>query len=108
MRNPFDTIAETDESWPYEDAQTFVDFNSHEMDNPYEDIDLLERKADPRVFSLLTDDEYSVVSRRFGLNTQSESMKDIASDLGFTHAQTREILGCALSKLKAKLLSEVD
>lgn len=108
MRNPFDTVKENDESWFYEDAQTLVDFNTHEMDNPYEDIDLLELKADPRVFSLLTDDEYTVLSRRFGLNMQSESMKDISADLGFTHAQTREILGNALAKLKSKLLSDVD
>ena len=108
MRNPFDAIDETDESWMYADAQTLIDFDTHDLENPYEDIDLLELKADPRVFALLNDDEYAILNRRFGLNAQSESMKDIANDLGLTHAQAREILGCALAKLKAKLLSEVD
>ncbi len=108
MRNPFDTIEETDDSWVYADAQTLMDFDSHDVENPYDDIDLLELKADPRFFSLLSDDEYAILNRRFGLNTDSESMKDIARDLGLTHAQAREILGCALAKLKEKLLSEVD
>jgi DNA-directed RNA polymerase sigma subunit (sigma70/sigma32) len=108
MRNPFDAIEETDESWLYADAQTLVDFDSHDVENPYDDIDLLELKADPRVFELLSENEYSILNRRFGLNTNSESMKDIAHDLGITHTQAREILGSALAKVKEKLLSEVD
>lgn len=108
MRNPFDAIEETDESWMYADAQTLVDYDSHDVENPYEDIDLLELKADPRVFALLSDDEYAILNRRFGLNAASESMKDIARDLGISHNEAREILGSALAKLKEKLLSEVD
>ena len=108
MRNPFDAIEETDESWIYADAQTLVDLDTHDLENPYEDIDLLELKADPRIFALLNDDEHTILNRRFGLNAHSESMKDIARDLGISHAQAREILGCALAKLKEKLLSDAD
>ena len=108
MRNPFDAIEEKDESWIYADAQTLVDFNTHDVEDPYQDIYLLELKADPRFFSLLSDYEYKILSRRFGLNTERESMKDIARDIGITQAEARDTLGCALAKLKEKLLSDAD
>ena len=108
MRNPLDTIDEKDESWVYADAQTLTDLNTRDIEDPYDDIDLLELKADPRFFSLLNSEEYSILDRRFGLSSEPESMKDIARDMGLTRNQAKEILGCALAKLKEKLLSEVD
>ncbi len=102
MRSPFENSKETgaDESWIYPDHDSLLDFASHDCQDPTNDDDLLELRTDPFVFASLTPDEFHIINRRYGFDGEGESMKQIAHDLGVTHAEAKEILSNALSKVR--------
>lgn len=103
MRSPFDTISETDDSWVYPDDDSLVEFASHDTQDPTADDDYMELRTDPNAYAYLSAAEYSIVDRRFGLSGDTASMKKIAADLGMTHSQARDVLGGALSKMRANM-----
>jgi DNA-directed RNA polymerase sigma subunit (sigma70/sigma32) len=103
MRSPLETLSDVDDSWAYPDDDSLVSFATHETENPTDDDDYFELRTDPYAFASLTPHEYWIVDRRFGLSGQSESMKDIAHDLGCTHSEVREVLGTALAKMRSNL-----
>lgn len=90
----------SDDGWPYPDDGTVGPDVAVDEDI---DLDALELRADPHAFDALTPDEYAVLTRRFGLNGPAESMKVLAHELGCSHAETREILGSAIEKMRARL-----
>ncbi len=47
--------------------------------------------------------EFDVLSRRFGLQGRPQSMKELAQGIGCSHAETRDILGGAIDKLRTRL-----
>lgn len=100
MRSPFETLSEVDDSWVYPDEDSLVSFASHDVDDPTGDDDYFELRADPGAYAFLSAAEYSIIDRRFGLSGDAESMKEIASDLGITHTEVRDVLGTALSKMR--------
>lgn len=106
MRSPFETVSEYDDSWAYPDEESLVSFATHEVDDPTLDADLLELRTDPNAYAFLSAAEYRVVDRRFGLTCDSESMKDIAHELGITHNEARDVLAGALSKMRSSLSAE--
>jgi DNA-directed RNA polymerase sigma subunit (sigma70/sigma32) len=85
----------TDDGWPYPGAEPSVDDDI--------DLDALELRFDPHVYSDLTELEYFVVMHRYGLHGPACSMKDLARKLECTHAQARNVLGGALDKLRTRL-----
>ena len=70
------------------------------------DLDLLELRADPHAFECLSATEYELVARRFGFNGSATSMKDLAHELGWSHTQTRDVLGGAIDKLRTRLTTD--
>ena len=94
-------LPSVDESWPYPDA---------EDDQPSEeevDLDVLELRVDPRAYMTLDSDEREVLFLRFGLSDgRARSMKEIARDLGVTHADARELLGRAIEKVRTRVALE--
>ncbi|HQZ14791.1 MAG TPA: hypothetical protein PLT55_03015 [Acidimicrobiia bacterium] len=103
MRSPFETLNEVDDSWVYPDEESLASFTSHDTEDPTSDDDYFELRADPNAYAYLSAAEYSVIDKRFGLTGDATSMKDIASDLGVTHGEVREVLGSALSKMRTNL-----
>ena len=99
----------TDDGWPYPDglAELAVDDEV--------DLDALELRVDPHAFADLTELEYYVVTRRYGITdtgiadgasaTGPASMKALARDLECTHAEVAAVLGAALDKLRTRLTS---
>ena len=64
----------------------------------------VELRADPHAFDALSPAEYEVLSRRFGLHGPPESMKQLSHGLGYSHAETRELLGRAIDKMRTRLM----
>ncbi|MGQ0802252.1 MAG: hypothetical protein ACT4PI_00080 [Actinomycetota bacterium] len=95
----------TDDGWPYPDAATVaLDGGREPVADDEIDLDALELRADPHAFDGLSPVEYEVLSRRFGLHGPPESMKQLAHDLGCSHADAAEILGRAIDKMRARLI----
>lgn len=103
MRSPFESLADSDDSWVYPDEDSLASFTSHDCEDPTSDDDYFELRADPNAYAYLSAAEYSIVDRRFGLSGEAESMKDIAAQLGITHSEVRNTLGSALSKMRENM-----
>ncbi len=93
----------TDDGWPYPDAATVALDGREPFADDEIDLDALELRADRHAFDALSPVEYEVLARRFGLNGPAESMKELARELGCSHAEAREILGRAIEKMRARL-----
>ena len=89
-----------DESWPYADVE-----DEQQADDEV-DLDALELRADPHAFECLDPTEYELVARRFGFNGAATSMKDLAHERGWSHTQTRDVLGGAIDKLRTRLTTD--
>jgi DNA-directed RNA polymerase sigma subunit (sigma70/sigma32) len=90
----------SDDGWPYPDLPAGVDDPVADDDV---DLDALELQADPHAFECLNPLEYQVVARRYGLDGPAASMKTLAHDLGWSHSETRDVLGRAIDKLRTRL-----
>jgi hypothetical protein len=93
----------SDDCWPYPDLPRGFDEPAAVEEI---DLDALELRVDPRAFECLDPTEYDLVIRRFGFHGPATSMKDLAHDLGWSHAQTRDVLGGAIDKLRARLTAD--
>jgi DNA-directed RNA polymerase sigma subunit (sigma70/sigma32) len=94
----------TDDGWPYPDgSSTGLVAGREPITADDVDLDVLELRADPHAFDSLNPLEYEVLSRRFGLHGPPESMKRLSQDLGCSHAETRDLLGRAIEKMRARL-----
>jgi DNA-directed RNA polymerase sigma subunit (sigma70/sigma32) len=93
----------SDDGWPYPDATSPLAGSPEPMAPDEIDLDELELRADPHAFDSLTAIEYDALSRRFGLHGPATSMKDLARDLGLSHAEAREVLGRAIDKMRTRL-----
>ncbi len=93
----------SDDGWPYPDLPRGFDEPAAVEEI---DLDALELRVDPRAFECLDPIEYDLVIRRFGFHGPATSMKDLAHDLGWSHAQTRDVLGGAIDKLRARLTAD--
>jgi hypothetical protein len=93
----------TDDGWPYPDLPRGFD---DPADADEVDLDALELRADPHAFESLDPIEYQLVTRRFGFNGPAMSMKELAHDLGWSHSQTRDVLGAAIDKLRTRLTAD--
>jgi DNA-directed RNA polymerase sigma subunit (sigma70/sigma32) len=87
----------TDDGWPYPDGGT------EPVADDEIDLDALELRADPHAFDALTPLEFDVLSRRFGLQGRPQSMKELAQRIGCSQAETRDILGGAIDKMRTRL-----
>lgn len=87
----------SDDGWPYPDGGT------EPIADDEIDLDALELRADRHAFDALTPLEFDVLSRRFGLQGRPQSMKELAHGIGCSHAETRDILGGAIDKLRTRL-----
>jgi DNA-directed RNA polymerase sigma subunit (sigma70/sigma32) len=87
----------SDDGWPYPDGGT------EPVADDEIDLDALELRADRHAFDALTPLEFDVLSRRFGLQGRPQSMKELAQGIGCSHAETRDILGGAIDKLRTRL-----
>jgi DNA-directed RNA polymerase sigma subunit (sigma70/sigma32) len=87
----------SDDGWPYPDGWR------EEMSDDDIDLDALELRTGRHTFDSLTPVEYAVLSQRFGLSGPVCTMKDIARDLGCSHADARDILGTAIDKVRTRL-----
>jgi DNA-directed RNA polymerase sigma subunit (sigma70/sigma32) len=103
----------TDDGWPYPDPlsldpATPVVGEADPVADEAVDLDLLELTADPHAYADLTELEYFAVSWRYGVGdgANPHSMKELAAELGCTHAEARDVLGGALDKLRRRLLTE--
>jgi hypothetical protein len=95
----------TDDGWPYPDAPASELAFELTADDDV-DLDLLELRADPHAYADLTELEYFAVSWRYGLGGTPHSMKNLAGELGCSHAEARDVLGGALDKLRRRLLTD--
>ena len=87
-----------DESWPYPDLE-----DGPPADDEV-DLDALELRVDPRAYLDLTAGEREVLFLRFGLRDgRARSMKEIGRDLDLTHAETRDVLGRAIEKVRSRV-----
>jgi DNA-directed RNA polymerase sigma subunit (sigma70/sigma32) len=93
----------TDDGWPYPDLPGGSDDPAADDEI---DLDVLELRADRHAFAALSPAEYQVLCRRFGLTGSPTSMKDLSHELGCTHAETRELLGSAIEKLRTRLTAD--
>ena len=93
----------TDEGWPYPDADGAAEAEllrqGYTVD-PEVDLDALQLVANIHAFDGLTEQEREVLDRRFW---KSESMKDLARNLGCTHAEASLLLGRAVDKMRTRL-----
>jgi DNA-directed RNA polymerase sigma subunit (sigma70/sigma32) len=94
----------TDDGWPYPDATTVMMNGVEPVADDEIDLDALELRADRHAFDALSPLEYEALVRRFGLQGQPESMKELCRDLGCTHAEAREVLGRAIDKMRTRLM----
>jgi DNA-directed RNA polymerase sigma subunit (sigma70/sigma32) len=92
----------SDDGWPYPDLPGGVDPAVDEE----VDLDALELRADPHAFECLTQAEYDLVARRYGLHGPPASMKELSHDLGWSRTETREVLGRAIDKLRVRLSAD--
>jgi hypothetical protein len=95
----------SDDGWPYPDAPASESAFELTADDDV-DLDLLELRADPHAYADLTELEYFAVSWRYGLGGTPHSMKNLAGELGCSHAEARDVLGGALDKLRRRLLTD--
>jgi hypothetical protein len=93
----------TDDGWPYPDVP--ADELGVTCADDDVDLDALELEVDPRAFADLSPVEHEALSRRFGLCRSPESMKELARSLGCSHAEAADHLGCALAKVRARLVA---
>lgn len=92
-------LPSSDESWPYQDVE-----GEPAADDEL-DLDALELRADPRAYADLTPGEREVLFLRFGmLDGRAHSMKEIGHSLDLTHAETRDVLGRAIEKVRHRLV----
>jgi DNA-directed RNA polymerase sigma subunit (sigma70/sigma32) len=92
-------LPSSDESWPYPDLE------GEPATDEEVDLDLLELRVDPRAYSGLTPGEREVLFLRFGLRDGvARSMKEISHSLDLTHAETRDVLGRAIDKVRHRLV----
>jgi DNA-directed RNA polymerase specialized sigma24 family protein len=93
----------TDEGWPYPDADGAAEAELLRQGytvEPDVDLDALQLVANVHAFDGLTPQEREVLDRRFW---RSESMKDVAHDLGCSHAEASLLLGRAVDKVRVRL-----
>jgi hypothetical protein len=90
----------TDDGWPYPDVTGPELAADDDID-----LDLLELRADPHAYADLTELEYFAISWRYGLDGPSHTMKGLAGELDCSRAEARAVLGCALDKLRGRLLA---
>jgi DNA-directed RNA polymerase sigma subunit (sigma70/sigma32) len=95
----------SDDGWPYPDLPSGRDDPAADDDV---DLDALELRADPHVYDGLTPDEYEVLSRRFGLHGPPMTMKELCHDLGYSHAEARDLLGSAIDKVRLRLRADLS
>jgi DNA-directed RNA polymerase sigma subunit (sigma70/sigma32) len=88
----------TDDGWPYPDALAPEPGFDDDID-----LDALELRVDRHAFADLTELEYYVVTRRYGIDTEPCSMKSLARDLDCSHREARDVLAGALVKLRRRL-----
>lgn len=97
----------TDDGWPYPDRDTPSGVDGFGVQDGASDddvdLDALELRAGTHAFDSLTAQEYTVLSRRFGLAGPPCSMKTLAQDLGCSRADAREVLGRAIDKVRTRL-----
>jgi DNA-directed RNA polymerase sigma subunit (sigma70/sigma32) len=93
----------SDDGWPYPDLPGGADDPAADDEV---DLDALELRADSHAFECLSPAEYELVARRYGLNGPPTSMKELSHELGWSRAQTRDVLGRAIDKLRARLSSD--
>ena len=94
-------LPSVDESWPYADVE-----DEQPADDEV-DLDVLELRVDPRAYMTLDADEREVLFLRFGLaDGRPRSMKEIARTLDVTHSRARELLGCAIEKVRTRVALE--
>jgi hypothetical protein len=93
----------TDDGWPYPDLPG--GFDDPATDDEV-DLDALELRVDPHAFECLDPTEYELVARRFGFIGPVTSMKDLARAHGWSHNQTRDVLGGAIDKLRTRLTTD--
>lgn len=92
-------LPSSDESWPYQDVE-----GEPAADDDL-DLDALELRADPRAYADLTPGEREVLFLRFGMRDgRAHSMKEIGHILELTHAETRDVLGRAIDKVRHRLV----
>ncbi len=92
-------VPTSDESWPYPDIEGELPAD----DEP--DLDALELRADPRAYADLTPGEREVLFLRFGMaDGTAWSMKEIGHSLHLTHAETRDVLGRGIDKVRHRLV----
>jgi DNA-directed RNA polymerase sigma subunit (sigma70/sigma32) len=92
----------TDDGWPYPDTPPGEVLQMPAPDDD-PDLDALELQVDPRAFADLSPTELEILERRFGLDGDPQSMKELARGLGCSRAEAREHLGRALEKVRARL-----
>ncbi len=90
----------TDDGWPYPDVTAGI---AEPMVDEDVDLDALELRVDRHAFADLTEVEQFAIAHRFGFDGPPWSMKDLARELGCTHADARDVLGGAIDKLRARL-----
>jgi len=100
MRSTF-PLFPSDDGWPYPD----VDADDRLLQQGYTaeddvDLDALQLVANTHAFDGLTVAERYVLDRRFW---QGDSMKDLARDLGCSHAEAAAVLGQAVDKVRKRL-----
>lgn len=92
-------VPTSDESWPYPDIE------GEPADDEELDLDALELRADPRAYADLTPGEREVLFLRFGMRDgTARSMKEIGHTLDLTRAETRDVLGRAIDKVRVRLV----
>ncbi|HEY3721952.1 MAG TPA: sigma factor-like helix-turn-helix DNA-binding protein [Acidimicrobiia bacterium] len=93
----------TDEGWPYPDADGAAEaelLRQGYTADPDVDLDALQLVANVHAFDGLSEREREALDRRFW---KSESMKDLARNLGCTHAEASTLLGQAVDKMRTRL-----
>jgi len=88
----------TDDGWPYPDQRAWEPVFADEID-----LDALELRVDRHAYADLTEAEYFAVACRYGLDRRPYTMKELARELGCTHAEARDLLGGAIDKLRTRL-----
>jgi len=98
MSRVVDPRPASEEGWPYPD--TGADW----LADDEIDLDALELRADRHCYDALTKTEREILFMRFGLDGESPaSMKQIAHQFELTHAEVRDLLGCAIDKMRTRL-----
>ncbi len=100
MSRPTLPLFPTDEGWPYTDLVRGPDL----VDDGEIDLDALELRADPHAYDALSDAEREALFRHFGLRGEHPlSMKELCLALGCSYAETRELVGSAIDKVRTRL-----